>query len=91
MLPLENLLRHGLGDITVTGTCLEYGMQEGALGEELSPRPGNPMRRPRIAPSAGLEEWQENPFMLKWVRLFYMYGKGQNPKSLLSQLDKALE
>jgi len=29
-------------------------------------------------------------YMLKWVRLFYMYGSGQNPNSLLSQLDKAL-
>ncbi len=34
---------------------------------------------------------QQNKFMLKWVRLFYMFGAGQNPNSLLSQLDKALE
>ena len=33
---------------------------------------------------------QEYPFSFKWVRLFYMYGKGQNPNSLLSQLDKAI-
>jgi dTDP-6-deoxy-L-talose 4-dehydrogenase (NAD+) len=29
-------------------------------------------------------------FTLKWIRLFYMYGKRQNPNSLLSQLDTAL-
>jgi dTDP-6-deoxy-L-talose 4-dehydrogenase (NAD+) len=38
-----------------------------------------------------LEELQlQANFDLKWVRLFYMYGKGQNPNSLFSQLDKAI-
>jgi dTDP-6-deoxy-L-talose 4-dehydrogenase (NAD+) len=39
-----------------------------------------------------LEMLQEvHPFTLQWVRLFYLYGPGQNPKSLLSQLDAAIE
>src|SRR6185312_15740571 len=39
-----------------------------------------------------LEEYQKFvPFNFKWVRLFYMYGKGQSASSVLSQLDKALE
>ena len=39
-----------------------------------------------------LEELQkEHAFNLKWIRLFYMYGKGQNPNALLSQMEKALE
>ena len=39
-----------------------------------------------------LEELKrEVHFDLKWVRLFYMYGEGQNPKSLLSQLDQAID
>jgi len=89
---LENLLAHGLHDLTVIGTCLEYGMQEGKLEEQ---RPAKPIvayasakNRLRIR----LEELQTKySFSLRWVRLFYMYGRGQNPKSLLSQLDKALE
>src|SRR5882672_8357690 len=32
---LKNLVSHGLEDITVTGTCFEYGMQEGCLSEEM--------------------------------------------------------
>ena len=28
---------------------------------------------------------------MKWVRLFYLYGKGQSPNSLLSQLQSALD
>src|SRR5690606_40694607 len=34
---------------------------------------------------------KHHPLALKWIRLFYMYGYGQNPNSLFSQLDKALE
>ena len=89
---LENLVRHGLGDLTVTGTCLEYGMQEGALGEELAPRPANPYALAKDLLRRRLEEGLPgHPMVFRWIRLFYMYGKGQNPKSLLSQLDKALE
>ncbi|NLL11018.1 MAG: hypothetical protein GX268_09095 [Methanomicrobiales archaeon] len=32
-----------------------------------------------------------HPFTLQWVRLFYLYGPGQNPKCLLSQLDAAID
>jgi dTDP-6-deoxy-L-talose 4-dehydrogenase (NAD+) len=31
------------------------------------------------------------PFVMQWVRLFYMYGPGQNPNSLLSQLDRCID
>jgi len=30
-------------------------------------------------------------FALKWMRLFYMYGKGQSTKSLLSQLQQTID
>jgi nucleoside-diphosphate-sugar epimerase len=89
---LENLIRHGLSDITVIGTCLEYGMQEGELREDLPAKPANPYALAKDMLRHRLEELQANsPFTFRWARLFYMYGKGQNPKSLLSQLDQALE
>jgi nucleoside-diphosphate-sugar epimerase len=89
---LKNLIEHGLQDITVTGTCFEYGMQEGRLQEEMPVFPHNPYAQAKNALREQLQAMQqEYPFVLKWVRLFYMYGKGQNPNSLLSQLDKALE
>jgi len=89
---LENMVRNGLQSLTVIGTCLEYGMQEGALGEDLAARPGNPYALAKDKLRRRLEELQTGqPFSLKWVRLFYMWGKGQSPKSLISQLDKALE
>ncbi len=85
------MIHYGLSDLTVTGTCLEYGLQEGRLSEDMPALPitaygkaKNKLRNEleKIKGKAGLN--------FKWVRLFYMYGKGQNPNSLLSQLDKAL-
>ncbi|WEK34140.1 MAG: NAD(P)-dependent oxidoreductase [Candidatus Pseudobacter hemicellulosilyticus] len=88
---LENLVRHGLRELTVTGTCFEYGMQEGALREDMETLPANPYALAKDQLRRYLEslttQW---PLSLKWVRLFYMYGQGQNPNSLLSQLDRAL-
>ena len=88
---LENLLRNGLRDLTVTGTCFEYGMQEGCLREDAVSLPGNAYGQGKDALRRRLEGWKTvHPFLLRWVRLFYMYGRGQNPKSLFSQLDRAI-
>jgi nucleoside-diphosphate-sugar epimerase len=88
---LANLITNGLTDLTVTGTCLEYGMQEGCLKENMPVFPSNPYAMAKNELRKFLEGLpSEYPFSLKWVRLFYMYGKGQNPNSLLSQLDRAL-
>jgi nucleoside-diphosphate-sugar epimerase len=88
---LKNLISNGLKDVTVTGTCLEYGIQEGELKEDM---PAQPSSSYAIAKNDLrifiLELQQQFNFSFKWVRLFYMFGKGQNENSLLSQLDKAL-
>ena len=88
---IKNLIDHGLKDITVTGTCFEYGMQEGELSELIEPKPTNSYSiakdtlRKKIAQLPHLDN-----INFKWVRLFYMYGSGQSPNSLLSQLDRSL-
>ena len=88
---LENLIQNGLSDLTVTGTCLEYGMQEGALREDMPALPSNPYATAKDDLRKSLQSLQgTHSFSLKWIRLFYMYGKGQNPNSLLSQLDNAM-
>lgn len=89
---LKNIIRNGLNDLTVTGTCFEYGMQEGCLSENMKVLPENPYGRAKNELRIKLEGLQiQNEFSFKWIRLFYTYGKGQNPNSLLSQLDRALE
>ncbi|MEX0636301.1 MAG: NAD-dependent epimerase/dehydratase family protein [Ferruginibacter sp.] len=88
---LKNIFNNGLSDITVTGTCFEYGMQEGKLSETMDTKPANAYA---IAKDELREKMQElvetGSLSLKWVRLFYMFGVGQSPNSLLPQLHKAL-
>lgn len=88
---IENLILNGLKDVTITGTCLEYGLQTGCLNETMS---ANPV----IAYAIAKNELQKSinsfksvaNFSHKWIRLFYMYGKGQNSNSLLMQLENAI-
>jgi dTDP-6-deoxy-L-talose 4-dehydrogenase (NAD+) len=88
---LKNLIENGLKDLTVTGTCLEYGKQEGSLREDMEVMPYTSYAIAKNELRILLQELQKKySFSLKWARLFYMYGEGQNPNSLLSQLDKAL-
>ena len=89
---LKNMIEHGLKSLVVTGTCFEYGMQCGALKEDLETKPNNPYGLAKDTLRKFLEQLQKKiDFELKWVRLFYMYGKGQSPNAILFQLDKALE
>ena len=89
---LKNIIKYGCKDVTVTGTCLEYGMKEGKLSEDMPTDPQNPYALAKDCLRKFLTELQKtDPFIFRWPRLFYMYGPGQNPKSLLSQLDSALE
>jgi len=89
---MKNLVENGQKDITITGTCFEYGMQEGCLTETMETKPANTYAIAKDDLRKQLQQLlEQNNFLLKWVRLFYMYGAGQNPNSLLSQLDRALE
>lgn len=88
---LKNMLENGLHDLTVTGTCFEYGMQNGCLNEQMAVEPQNPYANAKNSLRKYVESLSlEYNFSFKWVRLFYMYGEGQSPNSLISQLDKAL-
>ena len=89
---LKNLVVNGAKDITVVGTCFEYGMQEGELVETIPSLPDNPYGLAKDTLRKQLVELSKfYPYSLKWPRLFYMYGVGQNPKSLFSQLEVAIE
>ena len=88
---LKAAVAAGSGSIVVTGTCFEYGMQEGRLVETGPSQPTNPYGYAKDALRRQLSFLkQETPFALTWARLFYMYGKGQNPKSIYSQLAAAV-
>lgn len=88
---LKNLITSGLRDITVTGTCFEYGLQSGALSEDMLALPTNPYGLAKDSLRRFLGTFQqEEAFVLKWPRLFYMYGPGQSPNSILPLLERAV-
>lgn len=89
---LKNIVIAGTKHVLVTGTCLEYGMQSGKLSEEIMPMPVTPYGLAKDKLRKFLQELQvKQPFTLQWVRLFYMYGAGQNPNSLFTKLDHAID
>jgi dTDP-6-deoxy-L-talose 4-dehydrogenase (NAD+) len=89
---LKNLLENGLSNLTVAGTCFEYGLQEGCLSEELATNPSNSYAIAKDTLRKFLTQLEkELSFNLKWARLFYIYGEGQGDTSLISQLDKAID
>jgi dTDP-6-deoxy-L-talose 4-dehydrogenase (NAD+) len=89
---LTNMVQNGLTNLTVTGTCFEYGKTEGSLDESLPAAPVNAYALAKDNLRKNLEALQQKKnFHFKWVRLFYMYGNGQNPHSILSQLDLAIK
>lgn len=89
---LSGLVRAGLGRLLCAGTCFEYGMQSGALFEQLATRPDNPYAFAKDCLRKQLEYLQQQvPFELTWSRFFYLYGPGQAPTSLLPQLQRAVD
>jgi len=89
---LSKMLKIGIKHILITGTCFEFGMQYGPLSPSMPTYPDNPYA---IAKDR-LRDWflsipNKKNLVLQWVRLFYMYGLGQNSNSIISQLDKAID
>lgn len=88
---IKNMVINGLKDLNVIGTCFEYGMQSGCLSEELPSKPITPYALGKdTLRKFILELSKKYKFHFKWIRLFYLYGMGQNPKSIIPQLDDAL-
>lgn len=89
---VKNLIENGLKDITITGTCFEYGMKNGCLDENTPTDPKNCYAIAKDFLRKSIEQLQrEKQFDLKWIRLFYLYGDGQSPNSILSQLEKTIK
>ena len=88
---LKQLIKEGLPAIVVAGTCFEYGMRSGALSADLLPQPANAYAYGKAALHQQLQLLQTtHAFKLTWARLFYLYGRGQAPTSLYTQLQQAI-
>ncbi len=89
---IKSMVQAGVPKIVCAGTCFEYGIQSGRLCENALPRPSNAYSVAKDMLRRSLEllkgDWR---YDLTWVRLFYLYGPGQNPNALIPQLDHAIE
>ncbi|MFJ5300320.1 NAD-dependent epimerase/dehydratase family protein [Pseudomonas sp. NPDC088368] len=89
---IRQVVEAGVKHVMVTGTCFEYGLQSGALDEDLVAQPANPYGLAKNTLRLFLESLaRQHPFTLQWARLFYLHGEGQNPNSLLASLERAID
>jgi nucleoside-diphosphate-sugar epimerase len=89
---IKNIIAGGLKDIVVAGSCFEYGMIEGCLSENLDTKPSNSYGIAKDTLREFIVELKKNfSFTYKWIRIFYVYGKGQSKTSLIYLLDQAMK
>ena len=88
---LDACINGGLPRLVVTGTCFEYGLQSGELSETMPAAPVTAYGSAKDQLRRHLESRQrDRDFDLAWLRLFYVFGDGQAPTSLYSQLQAAI-
>lgn len=89
---IKKFISCGSKNITISGTCFEYGNSSGCLHENDNLNPINRYGEAKVRLLNHLIKLKkENNFNLTWARLFYMYGNGQNPKSLWPQIQNAVK
>ena len=88
---LKNFLDNSIKKMVVTGTCYEYGLKCGCLKESDETAPVTQYGLAKDTLRKYLEFIMPDSYTsFNWVRLFYMYGEGQNEKSLIPQLKTAI-
>jgi dTDP-6-deoxy-L-talose 4-dehydrogenase (NAD+) len=89
---IKSMVERGVPKIVCAGTCFEYGTQNGRLTEDAFPFPSNAYSVAKDMLRRSLEILKVHlRYDLTWVRLFYLYGPGQNPNALIPQLDRAID
>ena len=89
---IKQSVLQGITHVMITGTCFEYGLQEGGLSAKTLPQPVTAYGLAKHCLHEFLRTLQKtHSFILQWARLFYVYGEGQNPKALLPSLQAAID
>lgn len=87
---LTALLERGLKRLVVAGTCLEYGMVQGALREDIVTDPVTPYGLAKDALRRSLDFHRKtHSGTVIWARLFYLYGDCPGRRTLFMQLKEA--
>lgn len=85
-------VNQGIGDITVAGTCFEYGYVEGVLSENHHTEPLTAYGIAKDALRRSLEHLSTRvSFSLKWARIFYVRGDRDREKGVFRLIRDAVE
>lgn len=88
---LTACVHSGIKRIMVAGTCFEYGLASGELDENRALAPVTRYGEAKARLFEHLSSLRKTvPFEFAWPRLFYLFGPGQSPNSLYSQLQAAI-
>ena len=91
ILLITKLVEFGCRDLLVTGTCAEYGRRSGIFSENQLTQPSNNYSIAKDTLRKFLEvNFPASHLRWIWARVFYPYGPGQNPLSLVSRFKEAL-
>ncbi|MEO6693378.1 MAG: NAD(P)-dependent oxidoreductase, partial [Saprospiraceae bacterium] len=89
---LNSIIELGIKNVTITGTCLEYGFKEGCITDQDFPDPHISYAIAKDSLRRLLKQkTMEVSYDLKWIRVFYVYGEGQSSNTLYGQLCVAVE
>jgi nucleoside-diphosphate-sugar epimerase len=82
----------GVSQICVAGTCLEYGLVNGEIDPEQACAPVTAYGLAKLQLLQQLQRLFESSTspVLQWIRLFYLHGPGQPPRTLMGQLEGAI-
>jgi len=88
----EELAEIGCKKIICTGSCWEYGQNQGKISEDLPAKSLNAFTAAKNALHClGREIAKENNIHFIWTRLFYVYGPGQRENSLIPYIIKCVK
>ncbi len=88
----EELAEIGCKKIICTGSCWEYGKNQGKISEDLPVKFSNAFTAAKNALHwLGREIAKENNIQFIWTRLFYVYGPGQRVNSLIPYIIKCVK
>ena len=89
---IKHLVKGGVNNVLIAGTCFEYGLKTGAISPSsiTDPTTVYAVAKDALRKQLSLLSSKKG-FNLQWARIFYMFGKGQNSNSIISQLDLAIK
>ena len=88
----KNFLNSPIKKIFIMGTCFEYGNRNGELKESFKTNPSNnySVSKDRLRKFL-FNLFKKKKTILLWGRLFYVFGEGQNPRTLYGQINKTIK